>query len=111
MGRLFAFAQEPAHAQGWSGFADPDYDLATDWLEAKDAIRTAQQLHDDRPGPIRILLINGSSRSTNHEALDADEALQREVRDVELTLLTALQAQRAGGWAVADAAIKPPRDT
>ncbi|MFC3076652.1 flavodoxin family protein [Phenylobacterium terrae] len=44
-------------------FADPDYDLALDWLEARAAIQAAQALHDDPAGPDRFLLINCSSRS------------------------------------------------
>ena len=44
-------------------FADPDYDLSTDWLAARDAIQEAQRKHDDADGPDRILLINCSSRS------------------------------------------------
>jgi multimeric flavodoxin WrbA len=45
------------------GFADPDYDLAVDWLEARAAIEAAQARHDERDGPARLLLINGSARS------------------------------------------------
>jgi multimeric flavodoxin WrbA len=44
-------------------FADPDYDLATDWLEARAAIKAAELKFYDKTGPSRILLINGSSRS------------------------------------------------
>jgi multimeric flavodoxin WrbA len=44
-------------------FADPDYDLSVDWIAAREAIRAAQQRHDDPNGPLRILLINCSSRS------------------------------------------------
>jgi multimeric flavodoxin WrbA len=44
-------------------FADPDYDLAVDWLAARDAIHQAQHRHEDPNGPLRFLLINGSSRS------------------------------------------------
>ncbi|WP_208247287.1 flavodoxin family protein (plasmid) [Rhizobium sp. T1470] len=44
-------------------FADPEYELAIDWLAARDAIGVAQQRHDDPDGPARFLLINGSSRS------------------------------------------------
>jgi multimeric flavodoxin WrbA len=44
-------------------FTDPDYDIAIDWLKARDAIRRAQRRHDDRKQEPRILLINGSSRS------------------------------------------------
>jgi multimeric flavodoxin WrbA len=44
-------------------FEDPDYELSTDWLAARDAIGKAQERHDDASAPPRILLINGSSRS------------------------------------------------
>jgi multimeric flavodoxin WrbA len=44
-------------------FADPDYDLAQDWLDARDAIAKAQATHDDPSAPARLLLINGASRS------------------------------------------------
>jgi len=45
------------------GFADPDYDLSVDWLEARDAIAEAQRRHDDPAEPSRVLLVNGSARS------------------------------------------------
>jgi len=41
----------------------PDYDPAIDWIAAKDAIHKAQARYDNRKGPMRILLINASSRS------------------------------------------------
>ncbi|TCN33929.1 hypothetical protein EV184_102238 [Sinorhizobium americanum] len=44
-------------------FKDPDYELSVDWLAARDAIHAAQARHDDPEGPVRILLISGSSRS------------------------------------------------
>lgn len=44
-------------------FADPDYDLSVDWLAARAAVTAAQERHDDRKGPRRVLLINASSRS------------------------------------------------
>ena len=44
-------------------FADPDYDLSVDWIAARQAVREAQRRHEDLNGPLRILLINGSSRS------------------------------------------------
>lgn len=44
-------------------FADPDYDLAVDWLAAREAVHAAQARHDDKGGPLRFLVINGSSRS------------------------------------------------
>jgi multimeric flavodoxin WrbA len=44
-------------------FADPDYDLSTDWLAARDAVIAAQRRYDDPAGPSRFLVINCSSRS------------------------------------------------
>ena len=43
-------------------FADPDYDLAVDWLAARARIYEAQQRHDAASAP-SFLLINCSSRS------------------------------------------------
>jgi multimeric flavodoxin WrbA len=45
------------------GFADPTYELALDWIDAKAAIDAAQARHDDKDGPCRVLLVNGSPRS------------------------------------------------
>ena len=45
------------------GFADPDYDLSVDWIAARDAIKAAEVEYADKSGPLRVLLINGSSRS------------------------------------------------
>jgi multimeric flavodoxin WrbA len=53
----------PLTRKAGPGFADPDYDLAVDWLEAREAIASAQRLHDDRQQPARLLLINGSART------------------------------------------------
>lgn len=44
-------------------FADPDYDLALDWIAARDAVNRAQLQHEDPRAPSRFLLINCSSRS------------------------------------------------
>src|SRR5262249_55663411 len=44
-------------------FADPDYDLSVDWLDARAAIAAAQRRHDDPATPSRILIVNGSPRS------------------------------------------------
>jgi hypothetical protein len=45
------------------GFVDPDYEIALDWLEAREKIEIAQVRHDDSSSPSSILLINGSSRT------------------------------------------------
>jgi multimeric flavodoxin WrbA len=44
-------------------FADPDYDLSVDWLQARSAIRAAQRRHNQASGRCRILLICGAARN------------------------------------------------
>ena len=53
----------PLTRKAGPGYADPEYDIAVDWLNARDAILAAQRRHDGTNEPSRILLINGSSRS------------------------------------------------
>ncbi|MDW6023398.1 flavodoxin family protein [Mesorhizobium sp. BAC0120] len=55
--------KSPLTKKAGPGFADPNYDLSIDWLEARAAIAAAQSRYEDRSGPLRILIINGSSRS------------------------------------------------
>src|SRR5438067_2502940 len=53
----------PRTRKAGAGYADPDYDLALDWIAASEAVEAAARQHDDAAAPNRILLINGSSRS------------------------------------------------
>ena len=53
----------PLTRKAGPGFADPDYEIAVDWLEAREAILAAQRRHDDAGEPQRVLVINGSARS------------------------------------------------
>jgi multimeric flavodoxin WrbA len=55
--------KSPNTKKAGPGYADPDYDLAVDWIAAKAAVDAAQREHEDAAGPTRILLINASSRS------------------------------------------------
>ena len=55
--------KSPHTRKAGPGYADPDYDLSVEWIEATAAVNAAQARHDDPQGPARILLINGSSRS------------------------------------------------
>jgi multimeric flavodoxin WrbA len=79
-------------------FADPDYELALDWLAAHEAIEAAQRRHEDTTLPLRILLINASSRSEHtcpgemsksyrlveiaHEVIAADGGAEIEILDL-----------------------------
>lgn len=55
--------KSPRTRKAGPGFSDPNYDLAIDWINARTAIKEAQQRHDDASRTKRVLLINGSSRS------------------------------------------------
>jgi multimeric flavodoxin WrbA len=55
--------KSPRTTKAGPGFADPDYDISVEWLEARRAIEDAQTRHQAPASPSRILLINGSSRS------------------------------------------------
>src|SRR5437588_11177095 len=44
-------------------FADPEYELALEWLEARQQIFASQKQYEDPKSPSRILLICGSPRS------------------------------------------------
>jgi len=53
----------PRTRKAGPGFHDPNYELAIDWIAAREAVKAAQLQHDDAKGPARFLLISGSSRS------------------------------------------------
>jgi multimeric flavodoxin WrbA len=55
--------KSPTTRKAGAGYADPDYDLALDWIAAKAAIDAAQARHENPAGPRRVLVINGSPRS------------------------------------------------
>jgi len=55
--------KSPLTRKAGPGYADPDYDLGVDWIAAKAAIEAAQIQFEDASQPLRVLLINGSSRS------------------------------------------------
>jgi len=55
--------KSPQTRKAGPGHADPDYDLAVDWLAASQAVEIAQRQHEDPAGPARILLISCSARS------------------------------------------------
>jgi multimeric flavodoxin WrbA len=47
--------------------------------------------------------------ATSHEALDADQAIQEEVRNVARVLLEGVQLKRSDRWATPGKSIEPPR--
>ena len=55
--------KSPRSRKAGSEFADPEYELALEWLEARQQIATAQRQFEDRQSASRILLICGSPRT------------------------------------------------
>lgn len=55
--------KSPVTRKAGAGYADPDHDLAIDWINAHAAVEAARARQADPAGPLRVLLINGSSRS------------------------------------------------
>lgn len=55
--------KSPVTRKAGPGFADPDFDLPVDWIAAHVAVEAAQARQQDPAGPLRALVINGSSRS------------------------------------------------
>lgn len=54
--------KSPRTRKAGDGFEDPRYQLSVEWLATRDAIQNAQKLHDQQ-GPMRVLLVQASSRS------------------------------------------------
>jgi multimeric flavodoxin WrbA len=58
-----AYRKWPRSRKAGPDFADPEVELAEEWLAARDAIQAAQRQHDDPAGPARILVISAAARS------------------------------------------------
>ena len=57
------YRKTPRTKRAGPRYADPDYELAIEWLKARDAIARAEQHQKSPAAKSRILLVNGSSRS------------------------------------------------
>ena len=57
------YRKSPRTRRAGRGFADPDFELAVEWLEARARIQSAEKKQKSRRSPARILVINGSARS------------------------------------------------
>ena len=53
----------PHTRKAGAGFADPDYELSTEWLETRARLQKAQAEWEDPASPSRVLLICGSARN------------------------------------------------
>jgi multimeric flavodoxin WrbA len=57
------YRKSPRTRAAGAGFADPSFALPLEWLEAREAIRRAEQRQRDPAAPSRILLVSGATRS------------------------------------------------
>jgi len=56
------YHKSPRKRKAGPGFADPDYELPIEWLEARAAILEAERRQRDVAGPRRVLLVCGAAR-------------------------------------------------
>jgi multimeric flavodoxin WrbA len=57
------YKKSPRTRRAGAGFADPEFKLPIEWLEARDRMLEAQREHDDRGRPRRVLLVAGAART------------------------------------------------
>jgi hypothetical protein len=57
------YHKSPRTRKAGRAFADPDFELAVEWLETRANIHSAERAHKNLNSPSRILLVNGSTRS------------------------------------------------
>jgi multimeric flavodoxin WrbA len=57
------YRKNPVRRKAGAGFANPQADLAVEWLATREAIEAAQARQRDPKSKSRILLVNGSMRS------------------------------------------------
>lgn len=53
----------PLTRKAGEGFADPDYDLSTEWLETRARLQKTQAVWENPATPSRVLLVCGSARN------------------------------------------------
>lgn len=93
----------PRTQKAGPGYADPDYDLSIDWVQARDRLQAAQARWADPKTSSRVLVICGSSRndgtcpgeiSKSHRlATLAQETLQQGGMHVDLLDLSLLTSE------------------
>jgi multimeric flavodoxin WrbA len=57
------YRKSPRKRPAGPGFADPDFELPIEWLDARQRIHDAQRAHEDQDAPSRVLLICGAART------------------------------------------------
>jgi len=95
--------KSPRTRAAGEGYADPNYELAVDWLIAQQAIAEARRRYDDPNQPNRVLLINASPRSEHscpgemsksfRLAMIAKETIELRQAEVELLDLSRVTSE------------------
>jgi multimeric flavodoxin WrbA len=57
------YRKAPRTQPAGPGFADPSYQISTEWLQTRKNIREAKKRHDDPSSASRILIVSGATRS------------------------------------------------
>ncbi|HEV8345313.1 MAG TPA: flavodoxin family protein [Vicinamibacterales bacterium] len=57
------YHKSPRRRKAGPGFADPEFELPIEWLDARERIHAAQCAHDDANARSRVLLVCGAARS------------------------------------------------
>ena len=81
----------PSTVEAGRGFADPSYELSTEWLHTKRRLEVAQKVHDDRTLRSRVLVVTGSSR--NDDTCPAEIAKSWRLSRIALETLEAAGAE------------------
>lgn len=55
--------KSPKKQKAGEGFSDPEFELSVECLKAHEALKTAEEIHSDPKGPLRVLLISASDRN------------------------------------------------
>jgi multimeric flavodoxin WrbA len=57
------YHKSPRTQKGGAGFADPDFELPIEWLEARERVMSAERAQKDPQAKSRVLIVNGSARN------------------------------------------------
>jgi multimeric flavodoxin WrbA len=56
------YRKSPRYRKAGPGFADPEFELPIEWLQARERIQEAQRAHDDPAAARRVLVVAGAAR-------------------------------------------------
>ena len=56
------YHKSPRKRKAGPGFADPEFELPIEWLDARERIQQAEREQKDASGPGRVLLVSGAAR-------------------------------------------------